>query len=116
LNVTLRKRKKKVFLLTFLFVDCIVRLGNKLNNHINNLEWVTNNENRQHAVLNNLIAFDIDLPQTKLSKEEVINIKTLYNTGNYSQKSIALLYNICQQTVSNIIINKSRLRFKNSVT
>lgn len=28
--------------------------GNKLNNHYNNLEWVTNQENRNHAINNKL--------------------------------------------------------------
>ena len=38
--------------------------GNKLNNNINNLEWVTNSENIKHAYSNNLI--DIRKKQKKV--------------------------------------------------
>lgn len=31
--------------------------GNKLNNHVNNLEWCTQSENMHHAVENNLLTF-----------------------------------------------------------
>lgn len=33
--------------------------GNKLNNHVDNLEWVTNEENRLHALENGLINYSI---------------------------------------------------------
>lgn len=30
--------------------------GDKLNNHVKNLEWVTDQENREHALINGLVA------------------------------------------------------------
>lgn len=45
--------------------------GNKLNNCADNLEWVTNNENRKHAVKNGLQTTGENCPWSKLTKEQV---------------------------------------------
>ncbi len=42
----------------------------------------------------------------KLSKEQSKEIKTLYNSGNYYIRELALMYNISQTTIYNIIHNK----------
>lgn len=49
--------------------------GNKDNNHYTNLEWVTNFENRQHAVRNNLIAQGEKCSYSKLNWEKVNYIR-----------------------------------------
>lgn len=90
--------------------------GDKLNNNINNLEWSTNQENRDHAVKNDLIAYDNMCPFTKLSKEDVKEIREMYRSGKYSQKIIGHLYDVCQQTISRIVLGQSRLRFKDTVS
>ena len=45
--------------------------GNKLNNAASNLEWVTNQENRNHAVQHKLHVFGEACPNAKLTKNDV---------------------------------------------
>ena len=50
--------------------------GNKLNNRADNLEWVSNQENRDHAVQNNLHVHGERCPWSKLTQEDVDYIRT----------------------------------------
>ena len=45
--------------------------GNKLNNHADNLEWVSNQANRNHAVANDLIIHGERCPWAKLTVDDV---------------------------------------------
>lgn len=76
--------------------------GIKTDNRVENLEWVTNKENKDHAVRNKLIATGFRLPQTKLTEEMKSQIKILYSRG-VSQKDIAMRFGIVQQTVSKVL-------------
>ena len=49
--------------------------GNKLNNSVSNLEWVTNKENRNHAVKEGLHLQGDDCPWSKLDSEKVKTIR-----------------------------------------
>lgn len=86
--------------------------GNKLNNHINNLEWCTCSENHLHAFRTGL---RIPLKgekhiKCKLTKENIIEIRFLLKNGVLLQKEIARIFNICQGTVS--LINSRLKRYK----
>lgn len=70
--------------------------GNKLNNHISNLEWCTNQENSKHAYYTGLS----DVPK-KLNKEQVEEIQLLINKG-ISQRDIGKRFGVSQAQVSNI--------------
>jgi len=50
--------------------------GNKLNNNADNLEWVTNQENRDHAVKNGLHISGERCPWAKLKKSDVEYIRS----------------------------------------
>ena len=52
--------------------------GNKLNNHNTNLEWVTNKENRTHAIENGLMKVGTDYEHTKLSEDDIRYIRENY--------------------------------------
>ena len=83
--------------------------GNKLNNHISNLEWNTTQENLEHKRINNLgktlkakfSATGINNSQAKLDEQDVILIRTNCVTKNDIKKfsnelnvSIATIYDI----------------------
>jgi hypothetical protein len=73
--------------------------GNKLNNNINNLEWVTAKENFHHAVR---VLKTINIIRTNKINEDIVkSIKQDLNNG-YRNITIAKKYNIHQDTVSKI--------------
>lgn len=68
--------------------------GNKLNNDISNLRWLSKQQNTGRHNPN------------KVPLEKIILAKKLYSTGKYSYRKIARELNIgCHKTVKNIIIN-----------
>lgn len=56
--------------------------GNKLNNCADNLEWVTNQQNRNHAVQNGLQIQGEDCPWSKLDEEKVHYIREHLEISN----------------------------------
>lgn len=68
--------------------------GNRINNHVNNLEWCTNSENTNHAMKY--------LPRRrynkKLTTEDINQIIMLIKAGK-SQRFIAKLFGISQSAV-----------------
>lgn len=76
--------------------------GNKLNNRPENLEWVTNQENRDHAVKCGLVANRKNGKLGKLTIEDIYKIIELRKNG-LLQKEIGKKMNVCQQTISTIL-------------
>lgn len=83
--------------------------GDKTNNKIENLEWVTSSENKYHA-------FRIGLKEVtsgekhgmhKLNKNQVDMIRFIYSLGGISQQTIGEIYGVCQAQIQRIIKNKS---------
>jgi hypothetical protein len=78
--------------------------GNKFNNALNNLEWVTSSENTKHGVKNGLFS------RVQLSIEEVKEIKNMFkNTPDYYGKvaSISKMYGVSYHVISQIKHNKN---------
>jgi hypothetical protein len=76
--------------------------GNKKNNVLYNLEWVTPDENRQHAVINNLIPHSENHHFSKLDRNQVLKIKKLFNQGE-RQIDIARTMGISHKTIHLIV-------------
>lgn len=81
--------------------------GNKLNNRVNNLEWVTRSENEKHAFANKLkIPTRGELSgQSKLTWEQVKIIRQMYNKQHYSTRHIAKIFNVGKSTIQSITSN-----------
>ena len=80
--------------------------GNKLNNSVDNLEWVTRAENQNHAILNHLQPKPIITYKGKLSKDDRDNIILQYSTQDISKRQIAMKYNVSHTTINAILNNK----------
>ena len=86
--------------------------GNKLNNSLDNLEWVTKADNQKHAhklglnKSNFKPMFEELNGNSKLSKTEIIIIKDKLSKG-ISQRRIADEHNVTQATIADINRNKT---------
>lgn len=76
--------------------------GDKLNNHLTNLEWVTGRDNMLHAYDTGLIDNRGERsPHAKLSKADVLEILQRLDTGEL-QKDIGLDYGVSDKYISQI--------------
>lgn len=86
--------------------------GNKLNNRVDNLEWVTKSENEKHAFANHLkrpTRGELS-GMAKLTYQQVEEIRKKYSTGNkkkYSTRKLAKEYNVGKSTVLYIVQGKT---------
>ena len=83
--------------------------GDKLNNHVENLEWVTAKENNDHArdVLNRPFAKGELSGKNILSRSEVDEIRARYTRGKISHESLAKEYGVSRPTISTLLAGKS---------
>jgi hypothetical protein len=72
--------------------------GNKLNNAVSNLEWVTRAENAMHGFDNGLLVHGFLHPMCKLTPDMVLSI--YHAEGRY--RDIGAEFGICAQTVCGI--------------
>lgn len=81
--------------------------GNKLNNHVYNLEWCTSEENIKHA-------FEIGLrnstgsnnPKAKLTEIEVREIRQLYKNKEKNALELSEIYGVSRTNIYSIVNNK----------
>lgn len=113
--VVLRRNKKSSFfyihrLVAFHFIKPSLlweEINHKdydpLNNHVDNLEWVTSSENSLHSRHNMSKARQGEKhPRAKVTDQQAIEIKRLRKQG-LRYKAIAERFNITKQDVANII-------------
>jgi hypothetical protein len=80
--------------------------GNKLNNHVSNLEWCTCKQNIDHAKKLGLNAKGEKNGSAKITEAIVIEIFRLRNIEKWTQQRIADHFGIGQQQVSRILRRK----------
>ena len=83
--------------------------GVKANNHIDNLEYCTSSENRQHAYDTGLQVAIVgeNSAVSKLTESQVLEIRARYKAGGIFQRELAREYGVSLATV-NQIINRKR--------
>lgn len=81
--------------------------GNKLNNAVSNLEWVTYSENQKHAYETGLkSASGTKNGQHKLTEKDVAEIRARYvrgKHGEYNSYGLAKKYGVSPKTIMQII-------------
>lgn len=86
--------------------------GNKGNNSVENLEWVTPHENQMHKVRNGLgnetlhKRYETWKRRHSLSLSDIEKIKTMYYDEGKTQEAIANVYGVAQGTISGILLDK----------
>jgi hypothetical protein len=87
--------------------------GNKANNHYSNLEWCTSSQNSIHAFKTGLRVAPIynreeeNNNNSKLSAQQVKEIRSKYISYKYSAKKLALEYNVSESCITHILNNTS---------
>lgn len=81
--------------------------GNKLNNNVNNLDWVSSSENKYHAFNTGLrhIRKGIEHHNTRLSESDVKEIRELCSE-KISMTEIAKMYNVGRKQIEKIKYKK----------
>lgn len=78
--------------------------GDKTDNRVENLEWVTRSENQKHSILKGLrTAKGVKNSQSKLSEKDVLLIRNSKEKGSVLAKKL----NISQSTICDIQKNRS---------
>ena len=78
--------------------------GNKINNHVDNLEIVTMTDNRRHAIRNGLWnQRGVNAAKAKLTTEDLAQIRQLYSTGRYRQIDLAKMFNVGKSTIGRVV-------------
>ena len=81
--------------------------GNKQNNTILNLEWVTSKENMEHAARTGLLhpLFGADSPSAKFTKEDILYIRKNYIAydNEYGTRALGRKFNVDHETIRDIV-------------
>ena len=79
--------------------------GNKQNNFVENLEWVTRSENQRHAADNNLQPKPVNKYTGKFTEDQRKEIKTLWDSGE-SKRKIAEKFGVSHTCICDITNDK----------
>jgi len=72
--------------------------GNKQNNRLCNLEYVTSTENQMHAY-----RIGLRRGQRKLAKETAEQVRSLYEAGSWTQRQLAQRFDVGVKCIWNVL-------------
>ncbi len=85
--------------------------GNKLNNHVSNLEWSTYSENHKHAYKIGLkkpsVRCGEDHHSSLFKNSDILFIREIYSDKLMNQYELASLFGCSQGDISNIVLLKT---------
>lgn len=81
--------------------------GNKLNNHISNLEWCTYKQNMEHAIKNGLVNFVSGEKISKNLKEKDIHKIFSLKADRYTHEQISYILHIPVSTIAHIALHNN---------
>lgn len=82
--------------------------GDKSDNRVENLEWCSPEENREHAIRTGLMAFEGENNgMAKFSQQTILELRKEFELGDKTRKELSEKYGI-SLTHTRSIINKSR--------
>lgn len=77
--------------------------GFKDDNVFTQLEWSTHQQNTKHAYENKIcIRAKGNITNVKLTKQNILDIKSIYFKNGMSDKEISKIFNVSRQTINNI--------------
>jgi hypothetical protein len=76
--------------------------GDKANNRPENLEYVTDKQNKEHSVRLGLVGRGKRVASTKLTEQQVKEIRTRWAEGE-AQRALARRFNVAQGTIAAIV-------------
>lgn len=80
--------------------------GNKENNHVSNLEWLSYSENNQHAVDSGLKGSGERHYNSKLIEEMVVELKATYDSDK-AYKYYGDIYGVSKATIRDVIVGNT---------
>lgn len=87
--------------------ECRHKDGNKTNNRLSNIEWSTHVINERDKYSHGTIMYGSKNGYSKLKETDVIEIRKLWETGNFTQWALAHKFNVGQSCIWSIIHRKS---------
>jgi hypothetical protein len=80
--------------------------GNELNNSLSNLRWDTHANNMRDKARHGTNIRGETVGTSKLTEQEVLEIREKYSSGSYIQQQLAEEYGVSQMQISDIINRK----------
>lgn len=80
---------------------------NRQNNHVSNLRWLTHAEHKKVTSEKGEFPRGSDNHMSKLTEEQVIEARRIYENGGVTQKSLAEAFHISKQQMNDILNRKA---------